>query len=113
MASNARTFAGFLSHRGPQDTRDHGEGTWHQPRTPSALLGRAAGLRQPVVGELCSCRSARSGPKIAVRICWRHSGQVSRRISPPLNCSASQAPPGQGHTAPSRPIAPLGDLTIG
>src|SRR6516225_11982877 len=33
-------FCGFLSPRGPQDTRDRGERTWHRPRTLGALLGR-------------------------------------------------------------------------
>jgi hypothetical protein len=106
-------FCGFLSHRGSQVTRDHGEGTWHQPSTPSALLDRAAGLRQPVVNEPCSCCSARSEPKIAVRTCWRHSGRPSRRISLPLNFSSSQAPPSQGPATPSRFVAPYGDLPIG
>jgi hypothetical protein len=32
---------------------------------------------------------------------------------PPLNCSASQAPPGRGPITPSRPVAPHGDRTIG
>ena len=36
-------FCGFLSPRGPQDTRDRGERTWHRSRTLGALLGRAAG----------------------------------------------------------------------
>jgi alkylresorcinol/alkylpyrone synthase len=31
-------FCGFLSPRGPQDTRDRGERTWHRSRTLGALL---------------------------------------------------------------------------
>jgi hypothetical protein len=106
-------FCGFLSQRGPQDIRDRGERTWHRPRTLGALLGRAAGLRPPVVGEPCSCCSARSALKIAVRTCWRHSGLASRRISLRLNFSSSQAPPGQAprHRDLLRPMAtsPSGD----